>query len=564
MPIHGHGTNWWDLGKSATIAHQSDTGMRTGAGTGADFPWPQRQQPAQQQTGTGGTSGQKAWFDIGGGYQPQSFRVNVPGVSAPSVAPPKIPDPATAIPGLYGEHIKTDHVSEIEDLINEITGRTVAPPPEIRVDDDFLQGLFQQYGIQPRSAEEVQEHARAIVERQKFSQEQILMREIDRFERDYPTEFRQVEAMLKESVEGYSAEKAEEMSARGMFYSSVMSNAVGVADRELVRQLGEISRDAANRVSDLRADVRDLAQWAILEEEVIKRELEMVEDQKRMQMMQIHLEVATWADQMAIDSWYRHETLQHQNDQLQLQAIQLKMQEAERMGQHLASAFMADHPLVQNTMLAMGMTPEAFGQLPVEQQAAMVNGIVHFNDVEQQMRQREFQMRAVVAEIQLQNANMQLQASIANAQFSMEAQRLSLQHLMHSDQMSLAWSQHGLDATMANWQMSQPRFSGGSGGSAAATAPEGVDFDAYNYALGMVASGQPQSMVNTFLSTVDPQTAAAVRRDMGSHRPQSETTTTKSTTQKTSVSDWLSNLLGGGASVKSGLQGVDLGKLGLR
>lgn len=549
-----------DLFKSDTqIPHQSDTGVRTGVGHLPDFPWPQSQQPAQQQTGTGGTAGRTAWYDIGEGFQKQPFGVQAPSVSAPSVAPPKIPDPATAIPGLYGEHIKTDHVSEIEDLIGEITGRTIAPPPEIRVDDEFLQGLFQQYGIQPKSAEEVQEHARAIVERQKFSQEQILMREIDRFERDYPTEFRQVEAMLKESVEGYSAEKAEEMSARGMFYSSVMSNAVGVADRELVRQLGDISRDAANRVSDLRADVRDLAQWAILEEEVIKRELEMVEDQKRMQMMQIHLEVATWADQMAIDSWYRHETLQHQNDQLQLQAIQLKMQEAERMGQHLASAFMADHPLVQNTMLSMGMTPEAFGQLPVEQQAAMVNGIVHYNDVEQQMRQREFQMRAVVAEIQLQNANMQLQASIANAQFSMEAQKLSLQHLMHQDQMSLAWSQHGLDATMANWQMSQPR---GGVGTAAAQEP-GLNFDAYNMGVDMYQQGVPNSMINTYLQTLDPETAAAIRRDGPSWRQKEETTTKKSTTQKTSMSDWLGNLLGGTTS-SGGLEKAVRGRTGIR
>jgi hypothetical protein len=449
------------------LFHQSDSGERTGAGDKADFPWPQKKtQPVATGGGTAsGTSLSGNWWDLGmGGGQPMQFKA--PTVSAPNVKAPKMPTTPEVIPGYYGNLLQQPGeegpVNEFTKLIEQISGREVSQAPVPKVDDTYINQLLSQYGIQPKSAEEIQEYAQAIVDRQKYGQEQILMREIDRFERDFPNEFRQVEKMITESAAAYSAGKQEEMSARGMFYSSIMSSAVESVDRELVQVLGDIARDAANRVSDMRGDIKDLAQWAILEEEVIRREIEEVEDGKRRQLMAMHLEVATWADQMALDAWYKQESIQLQSDQLQLQAIELQMHEAERMGQHLATAFMADHPLVQQTMMNMGITPEQFAAMPLEQQAATVNSLVNFNDIEQQMRARELQMRAVIAEIQLQNAALQLQAKIANAQFSMEAQKLTLTHMMHQDQMALNWAEFGVNAKMAEWQMSQPRYGSGS------------------------------------------------------------------------------------------------------
>ena len=449
---------------------------KTGPVAESYYPFPiygntdtQQQAPAVA-TGTGGTTGTGTsgnWWDLGfGSSSPMQF--SAPTVSAPRVQAPKYPETPEVIPNYFGQFVQApqegEPVSELAALIQQITGREVSQAPVPKVDDQYINQLLGQYGIQPKSPEEIQEHARAIVDRQRYSQEQVIMREIDRFERDFPNEFRQVEKMLTDAASAYSAQKQEEMSARGMFYSSIMSSAVESVDRELVQILGDIARDAANRVSDMRADIRDLAQWAVLEEEVIRREIEEVEDAKRRQLMAMHLEVATWADQMALDAWYRQETLQLNSDQVQLQAIQLQMQEAERMGQHLANAFMADHPLVQQSMINMGITPEQFAGMSLEQQSAMVTSLVTFNDVEQQMRARELQMRAVIAEIQLQNAALQLQASIANAQFSMEAQKLSLTHMMHQDQMSLDWARFGLDVRMAEWQMSQPRGGVGTSG----------------------------------------------------------------------------------------------------
>ncbi len=405
------------------------------------------------------------WWDLGVWKSSPPVGFGAPRVSAPKVKAPEYPETPEVIPDYYGAHVAAPEeggpVSELSALIEKITGREVAPAPVPRVDDEYINQMISQYGIQPKTPEEIQEYAQAIVDRQKFSQEQILMRELDRFERDFPNEFRQVEQMLRESVAEMTAERQEEDAARGLFYSSIMSNAVTSMDKELVQVLGEISRDAANRVSDLRGDIRDLAQWAILEEEVVRREIEEVEDGKRRQLMAMHLEVATWADQMALDAWYRTESLELQNDSFQLQAVQLKMEEAERMGQHLANAFLADHPLVQGSMIDMGVTQDQFAQMSLEQQSALVTSLVTFNDVEQQMRARELQMRAVIAEIQLQNAALQLQASIANAQFSLEAQKLSLTHMMHQDSMALDWARFGLDVKTAEWQMANARRGGG-------------------------------------------------------------------------------------------------------
>jgi hypothetical protein len=432
------------------------------------------------------------WWDLfgssGGGSQGAMMpAVSAPSISAPTVAVPEMPKEPTATPGYYTSLLKdaeSQGLTEIEELIENITGQPVSEQPTPVVDTDYVNQMIQQYGIQPKTPEEISEHAKALVERQKLSQEQLINREIERFERNYPNEFERAQQQVQESAAELSADKREEMASRGMFYSSIMANAVENIDEATVETIGEISRDAANYVSELRADLKDLGQWAVVEEEIVKRELEAEDQEHRKMLMSMHVEVASWSDQMALDSWYKREALEQQQDQVNLQAIQLKMQAAEQQGQHLAYAFMADHPLVQNTLKSMGYSPEAFAAMPLESQSYLVQSVVGFNEVQQEMQAKDLQMRATIAQIALENSKIQLQASIASGQLAMDAQGLNLQYAMHKDTMALNWAKFGLDERLAEWQMSQP-----TGGYGSAAAESSISPDLMMVGLGAAAAG---------------------------------------------------------------------------
>ena len=471
----------------------------------------------------------KKWWDLAGHGDPTvsmpSFQA--PSVSAPQVKPPQIPKTPEVIPGLYTEGLSQEKpTSEFEQLIDDLIGRRPEAPPPITVDDEWINEIIGHYGLEPRSQEEIREAARAVVERQAFQKDQIVQRELDRFERDFPNEFRRAQKDVMNAAKDLTGDMQEEAAARGMFYSSVMSGAATALDAQVMEHISDIASAAATRVSFLRDEQRDIEEWAILEEEVVFRQMEAVDRQERQQLMHMHVEVATWADQMNLDRWYKHEQLMFQHDQLELAGIQFKMQEAERLGQHYATAMMADHPLVQGSLQNMGITPEAYAGMGMEQQAAIVNKIVGFNEVEQQMRQREFQMRAVVAEIQLQNASLALQASIASGQFHMQAMGMQLQARMHQDQMGLAWAGHALDATALTHGMEMDRLqlSRMGGGDGAAASVAGFDFEAYDRGMGIAAAvhagDMPSQMLDQYIRSVDPETASALTRDSSAFAPQ--------------------------------------------
>ena len=467
------------------------------------------------------------WWDLAGvGGQTPQF--SAPRVSAPSVAAPSIPQTPDVTPGYYSDMLPDEEpTSELEGLIDSILGREPEPAPEPVVDHDYINTVISQYGLEPRSEEEIRDSARAIAERQAFQKEQVVQREIDRFEREFPNEFRKAQSDIMQAADQMTGEMQEETAARGMFYSSIMSGAASAIDEQTMQHINDIASDAASRVAGLRDERRDVEEWKILEQEVIQHQLEEQDHQRSQQLAHMHVEIATWADQQALDTWYREEQNRLQHDQLSLQAIQMKQQEAERLGQNYASAMMADHPLVQGTLQDMGISPQEYEAMPMEQQAALVNQTVGFNEIEQQMRQREFQMRATVAEIQLQNANMQLQASIASGQMQMDAMRMNLQAMQHQDQMQLAWAGHGLDVAGMEHQIGMDQARLGldqqrlglqaqqmqAGAGMQPGAGEQLNWDAYNTAMGMIQQEQPEFAINRFLQGTDPATQQAVMQD---------------------------------------------------
>ena len=394
-----------------------------------------------------------------------SVDIQAPSVSAPQVPVPEIPPPMTADqgPNYFGPSVnqpgKDGAVDELEELINRVTGREVTPPPELKVDANLVNDLIARYGLEPRSDEEIAETARVVVERQRLGREQLINRELERFERDHEHEFAKAQKQVGEAAARASSERREEMAARGMFYSSIMANSLEEIDGKKLELISEIARDAANKVSELHADLRDLNEWAILEEEFVRREMEATERGHRQMLMELHVNVATWGDQMALDTWYKQNTLQLQSDQMSLQGVQLKIAYAEQQGQNLAAAFMADHPLAQNTLVKMGITPESFAGMSLDTQAGLVRSVISFNEVEQQMRMNELQMRAIVAEIALKNAQLSLQAQIASGQFAMQAMGMAVDMAQHRDMMDLRWAQHGLDVAKFNFG-TQPKGGG--------------------------------------------------------------------------------------------------------
>jgi len=306
-------------------------------------------------------------------------------------------------PGMYATpeamQRPEDDLSRILQQLGGGHQASAAPAPILNA--DYVNQLIGEYGLRPRSEQEIAEHARAIVERQKHSQIQLVQREIDRFEREHPPEFARAQRQIEQQAKEISAQNQEEFANRGMFYSSVMANNLGAIDAATMDIIADIANQSASYVLGLHEDIRDIEQWAILEEEVLRRQMEAEERDRAMVLMQIQVQVAQHADQFALDSWYRQEQLALAQRDQALQEIQMKINEAERAGQHLASAYLADTPLIQQEMRKLGISPEQFAQMGLEERSYMVNNIATYVEMDQQYRMNEFQMQTIAAEMAL-------------------------------------------------------------------------------------------------------------------------------------------------------------------
>ena len=557
------GSNWWDMSSApggwAPSGQEAAPGQHT-AGPGPMHPHAAQPQAPAQQEQASGAGGRPSWTNPFLNQQQTPFPgVQVPSVSAPRVTAPRVnipevPETPDTIPDYFSPHVqeKDQKITEMQDLISRITGRDIGPRPERVVDHEYVSRMMEQFGVEPRSQEEIEEHARALVERQALGQEQLIQREIERFESDFPDEFAKAEERIREAAAELSADKQEEMAARGMFYSSIMAESVEKLDDAAVREISEISAEAARYVAGLNRELRDIEQWKILETEVVRHMLETEDQNLRRQLMGMQIEVASWADQMALDEWYREQTLQMQSEQLQLQGLQMQLAMADQHAQWASAAFMADHPLVQQSLINMGITPEMYGQMDLPSQAHLVQSVVQYNDIEQNMRARELQMHATVASLHLEQARLTLQASIASAemslqaqiasgQFSMQAQQMGMQWAMHQDSLALDWAHYGLAERQVDLA------SRGRGGGAAAQDPMGMFLSGAHQ---MVMSGDMaglQAYGSMAAQRGDAVTAQYVQDTMRTHSQQ-QTRALQSQLpppQEPKQTSWLQNLFGG-------------------
>lgn len=292
--------------------------------------------------------------------------------------------------------------TDFQSILRQIGSPGVSAPPELTVDADYVNQLMQQWGIAPRSQEEIAAHAKAVVERQALERSQLIQRELDRFERDFPHEFEKASNMIREEANKMNAQSQEEFAARGMFYSSVMASAMGQVDEKATEMIGEIARDAANRVADLHADLRDVAEWAILEEEVLRHQLTQEDQALRQQLMNVSLEVAMRAEQNALDRWYQQQQLQLQAYAQKLQAAQLQAQQARDQGQELALAFMANDPTIREQITAMGVNQQQWNSMPLNAQAALVGQVIDYSGIRLQMEGQRLNNELLARELAIQ------------------------------------------------------------------------------------------------------------------------------------------------------------------
>lgn len=292
--------------------------------------------------------------------------------------------------------------TNFQSIMSQIGSPGVSAPPELTVDADYVNQLIQQWGIAPRSQEEIAAHAKAVVERQALERSQLIQRELDRFERDFPHEFEKASNMIREEANKMNAQYQEEFAARGMFYSSVMASAMGQVDEKATEMIGEIARDAANRVADLHADLRDVAEWAILEEEVLRHQLTQEDQALRQQLMNVSLEVAMRAEQNALDRWYQQQQLQLQAYAQKLQAAQLQAQQARDQGQELALAFMANDPTIREQLTAMGVNQQQWNSMPLNAQAALVGQVIDYSGIRLQMEGQRLNNELLARELAIQ------------------------------------------------------------------------------------------------------------------------------------------------------------------
>lgn len=300
-----------------------------------------------------------------------------------------------------------DRLSSLLKQIGGMGGGRATAPPTLQFNEAAVTKMLSEYGLKPKTDKEIQAHAQAIVERQKLGKEQIVKRELERFERDNPPEYAKAKDRILAASKEVNAEHQEEFASRGIYYSSVMANAVEKVDAETMDTIADIANESASYVLGLKRELRDIAEWAVVEEEVVRRELDAENTVLKQNLVNIRSQVAMFADQMALDAWHKSESLNLQHQQLGLQALQMKLQAAAQMGDNYASAFALNDPALRPAMEKMGYTPEMVSQMPIDQQAGLANYLLTARQWDLETYASDLNSRYLVADIGLKELELE-------------------------------------------------------------------------------------------------------------------------------------------------------------
>jgi hypothetical protein len=183
-----------------------------------------------------------------------------------------------------------------------------------------------------------------------------------------------------------------------------MAGALEKVDEETTRMIGEIARDAASYVADLERELLDLQQWAVLETEVLRRQLEAEAMDRRIQLFNIYQEVAKHGDMFALDAYYKGAMVQINQQRLLVDELKFQMDRAERENNLAAIAGLAYVPEVASLLQAKGLTMEALNQMPLEMQAREVQSVVSALDYMNALAEQELNNQLIASNIALNHA----------------------------------------------------------------------------------------------------------------------------------------------------------------
>jgi len=294
--------------------------------------------------------------------------------------------------------------------------------PDPIIDEEYIRNLMTDPDMEPMTDEEIRQAAHDVVQRQAVPKKQQIQRELDKFRRGFPNEFRKAKDDLHDAAADYRAEAREEFTGRGLLYSSILGEDFHAVDDAVMTQISEISRDAAERVMGLEDELRDVAQWAIVEEEATVREMEADRREEQQWLAQFRMNAALQFDQANLDRMYKEFTMEQQQMMQAIEFYDRQYQQYQEEGQYMAMAMMANEPGIANELRRQGLTPEMITQMQQEDPTTLAQLVGQ--GIEQMERSAdlaltEAQTAATMSQARLNDAQVGLagaQARLADAQ----------------------------------------------------------------------------------------------------------------------------------------------------
>lgn len=275
----------------------------------------------------------------------------------------------------------------------------VTEAPEPRFNDQAVQNMIQEYGLEPMGRDEIREYADAMVQRQALGRKQAVERQLERFEEDFPHEFERAKERIEEAAAEMSAEVQGEMAARGMYYSSVMAQNLAQIDEEAMDHIAEISRDAAQYVSGLHRDLQEIEEWKAVERETLRHEIFEEERERGAQLAQMRLSAMQHADQYALDAWAQEQNLMLQDRANQFQEFQFEAERALQEQSAAATAQLANHPMFEDFLQGSGIRIDEFQNMPFQQQAQLMQQAPEVMGMQLNMQQQALENELLTEEI---------------------------------------------------------------------------------------------------------------------------------------------------------------------
>ena len=304
----------------------------------------------------------------------------------------------------------------------------ITDPPDPRFNEQEVNRLIREYGLEPMSEQQIQEYADAKVDRQVLGREQAIQRNIDRFESDHPDEFERAKTKIREASAEIAADRQEEFAARGMHYSSIMSNSLTEIDEATMEQIGDIARDAARYVSDLHRDLQDLEEWAAVEREVLRHEIGAEERDVAMNLATVRLEAMQHGDQMALQAWQMEEQLHMQDRESQLREWQTNVEHEMMRGNLAGVARLAQNPDIFEAIEASGVSVQQFEEMPLAERASMVESAMQFKEWDLNIDRKKMENEMLGLELSIDKKYAEDMARMAWEQAGLELDEVKMRY----------------------------------------------------------------------------------------------------------------------------------------